>query len=276
VSAGERRTAALQRLTWAFARVLLRSVGRASDGLRLCFDEGLTSGAMLDYVYRNQPSGRWVIGRAIDRVFLSSPGWEAVRARRRHLESLLGEALAALRAEGRPVSLLDVASGPAAYVLAVLERQGAADVFARCRDLEPRWLEQGAAEAARRGLAGVRFERGDALDREGILALRPRPNLAVASGFYDWITDDATVRRSIAILAEVLEPGGRFVLTNQSAHPDLAFTTAVFTSFNHEPLRMKMRPASTIDSWLVAAGLRVERSLTDPHGYYSVTLARKP
>jgi len=266
----------IQRLSWGLARIFLRTVGRMSDGLRLCFDDGLTSGTMLDYVYRNRPSGMGPIGRAIDRSFLEAPGWQAVRDRRRNLETLLAESIEALRREGLAVSLLDVASGPGGYILAVLERVGAADTTARCRDLDEAGLARGREEAARRGLSQVTFEKGDALDRDAILALRPRPNVAVASGFYDWITEDAIVQRSIAIVAEALEPGGRFVVTSQVAHPDLAFVSAVFTDFRREPLRMRMRPAATIEAWLAEAGLRVDLTLTDAHGYYSVTRARKP
>ncbi len=276
MSAHEPGPSPLQRLSWPLARLFLRTVGRASDGMRICFDEGLTSGTMLDYVYRNQPSGRWGIGPAIDRVFLESPGWQAVRDRRANLETLLAEAIEATRREGRAVSLLDVASGPASYVLAVLERVGGQDVTARCRDLNDQGLARGRAEAARRGLANVTFENGDALDRDAILALTPRPNVAVSSGFYDWITDDQVVRRSVAIVAEALETGGRFVVTNQAAHPNLPFVTAVFTDFNRQPLRMKMRPAATVEAWLGEAGFQVERTVSDAHGHYSVTLARKP
>src|SRR5262249_29254744 len=137
-------------------------------------------------------------------------------------------------------------------------------------------LEEGRAAAARRGLTTVTFEQGDALDREGILRITPRPNVAIASGFYDWITDDQIVRRSIAIVAEALEPGGFFVVTNQVAHPDLAFVSAVFTDHHHQPLRMKMRPAAVVESWLTSAGLEIEATRNDRHGYYSVTRARKP
>jgi SAM-dependent methyltransferase len=270
----ETRPGPVQRVSWALTRLFLSTVGRSSEGLRICYESGLTSGTMLDYVYRNRPTGRWLIGPAIDRAFLEAPGWQAVRERRRNLETLLAESIEALRQRRRPVSLLDVASGPGAYVLAVLERAGGRDVVARCRDLDEAGLARGREE--RRGIESVTFEKGDALDREAILALRPRPNLAVASGFYDWITDDDLVRRSLAIVAEALEPGGFFVVTNQSAHPNLEFVSAVFPDLKHEPLRMKMRAPSIVESWLREAGLVIERTLSDAHGYYSVTRARRP
>ena len=269
-------TAPGRRLAYAAARGFLRSVGRLSDGLALCFDEGLTSGRMLEYIYRNRPAGRLGLGRWIDARFLAAPGWQAVRERRALLEETLERAMAVLRAEGRRIALVDIASGPAGYVLAVLARTGGPDVTARCRDLDERWLTRGRDEAARMDLERIGFERGDALDHDALVALRPRPNLIVASGFYDWITDDTMVRRSIAIVAETLEPGGRFALTHQMANPDLAFLTAVFTDFHHAPLAMKMRPASQVHGWLTGCGLAIEDVRIDSRRCYAVTLARKP
>jgi hypothetical protein len=265
-----------RRLAYAAARGFLRSVGRLSDGLALCLDEGLTSGRMLEYVYRNRPAGRFGLGRWIDARFLAAPGWQAVRERRALLEETLERAIGALRAEGRAIALLDIASGPAGYVLAVLARAGGPDVTARCRDLDERWLTRGRDEAARIGLERIVFERGDAFDREAMMALRPRPDLVVACGFYDWITDDSMVRRSIAIVADTLEPGGRFALTHQMANPDLAFLNAVFTDFHHAPLVMKMRSATEVHGWLTGSGLAIEDVRIDSRRCYAVTLTRKP
>jgi hypothetical protein len=162
-------------------------------------------------------------------------------------------------------------------VLSALERAGGGDVRAVCRDLDERWLSEGEAEAARRGLADrVRYQRGDAFADAELAALEPRPNLAVASGFYDWIGDDDEVRRSLRILFAALAAPGELVVTNQTAHPDLALVSGVFPGFDRRPLAMRMRPAAQIEAWLAEAGFQVERTLADPGGYYSVTRARKP
>lgn len=262
------------RWSYPLARVFLRTVGRLSDGLSLCFDEGLTSGLMLDYIYRNHPSGRLGIGRWMDAQFLSAPGWQAVRERRALLERALERAIAAQRAAGRPVVLVDIASGPADYVLAVLGRAGT-DVVARCRDLDERWLQRGRERAAALGIHNVVFERGDALDRDALLAIRPRPNVVVASGFYDWIVDDQVVQRSIARVHEMLEPGGEFALTHQTDNPSLPFLNAVFTDFDHAPLTMRMRDVDTFSGWLTGAGFVIEEVERDARGCYGVVRARK-
>lgn len=266
----------MNRFSLGLARLFMRTIGRTSEGIRLCFVYGLTSGKAVDYIYRNRPSGRWLIGPMIDRQFLAHPGWEAVRIRRRHLEQLLREAIEGVRRLGHPISLVDIASGPALYILSVLTQTGEQEVTARCRDLDERWLQEGTREAHRRGLTCVRFEHGDAFDRDSLLTLRPRPNIAVSSGFYDWFTDDADVQRSLAILYEMLEPGGRLVVTNQMSHPNLAFVSAVFIGFNKQPLRMTMRSAEHMRGMLATAGFTVERTLADAWGYYSVMTACKP
>jgi SAM-dependent methyltransferase len=258
------------------ARLFLRTLGRRSDGLRLCLEHGLTAGKTVDHVYRNTPSGRGLLGRALDRRFLADPGWEAVRIRRRHLEQLLEEVIEELRDRRRPVSLVDIASGPASYVLSVLERVGMDGLTARCRDLDERWLEEGREQARRLGLSRVVFEAGDAFDAEALRRVRPRVNVVVSSGFYDWITDDSAVLRSMGLAYHALEPGGYLVLTNQTGHPALEFVSAVFEGFDHRPLRMKMRSVRQVREWLQHIGFIVRPALTDERGFYSVTWARKP
>jgi SAM-dependent methyltransferase len=236
----------------------------------------MTAGRVTDYVYRNQPSGRGLIGLMIDRRFLAGPGAEAVRIRRRHLEELLAQAVRDLRASGRAVSLVDIASGPASYILSVMEQMGEHDLVACCRDLDDRWLSDGRAEALRRGLHHIRFERGDAFDRDGLLAIRPRPNVVVSSGFYDWINEDEAVRRSMGLIFDALEPGGCAIVTNQMAHPNPELVSAVAGDFRDQPLRMKMRPASQMHGWLEGIGFVVQRPLIDSWGYHLVTKAHKP
>lgn len=260
----------------AATEVLARTIGRTSDGIRICFDYGLTSGWAVEYACRNRPSGRGLIGKVLDRIFLAHPGWKAVRVRRQHLESLLGEAIDDLRNAGSAVSIVDIASGPAQYVLSVLEQKGEDGVFTRCRDLDERWLRCGETEAARCGLQNVHFERGDALDAEELALLRPRPNIAVVSAFYDWITDDSTVRRSMGMMFDALEPGGILVMTSQIDHPNLDLACSLFPDFNGEPLDMKMRPVSQVHTWLKETGFAVEHTLIDSWGYFAAIKARKP
>src|SRR5206468_1193136 len=107
-------------LRFAPVRWLLKGPGRLSRGIALGWKEGYDSGAMLDYIYQNQAQGLTPLGRFIDRAFLNAVGWRGIRVRRKLLERALRLLIAQTHAAGRPVSLLDIASGPGRYVLETL------------------------------------------------------------------------------------------------------------------------------------------------------------
>lgn len=266
----------MNNLKFALARVFMKTIGQTSDGIRLCYKEGLTSGKMLDYIYRNQPAGRLIVGKALDQIFLNDSGWEAVRARRKNLEELMVESVRDLRQQKRSVFLVDIASGPADYILSVLEQVKGNDVQALCQDYDARWVEEGKKKAAERQIKNIRFQQGDAFNRAALWKITPRPNIVVSSGFYDWFTDDTKIIESMRIVFDMLEPGGYFVLSNQMAHPKLEFTQAVFTDFNHKPLQMTMRSKEKISQWLRDIGFNIDKILIDERGYYSVFKAFKP
>ena len=111
-------------LYWRATRATLRFGATLSDGLRTGRANGFDSGSMLDYVYRNVAAGRTPLGRLVDRLYLDSVGWRGIRQRKLHVEELLREAISRLRANGRPVHIVDVAAGHGRYVLdAIAERR---------------------------------------------------------------------------------------------------------------------------------------------------------
>ncbi len=266
----------LTRSIYALYRIFFKTIGLTSEGVRLCFQHGLTSGKTLDYIYKNQPTGSFGIGKFLDKLFLNDPAWEAVRIRRRNLESLILSSVESLKTNNQTISLLDIASGPGAYILSVAKTIDDPNFTARCRDFDARWVEEGNAAAKLQNLSSVVFEQGDAFDREDIGALTPAPNIAVSSGFYDWFTDDCQVKESMQIIYDALLPGGFFVLSIQANHPKLALTEAIFVDFNHKPLKMTMRSQELVQSWLESIGFLVQETLSDQNNYYTVLKATKP
>jgi len=252
------------------AKFLFRSIGRLSDGISLCFKEGLTSGKMLDYVYRNEASGKGIIGKWLDRRFLNHTGWEAVRMRRSALEKLL---IDAIKERKGPLKMIDIASGPASYVLSVLKQVKRQDLQVVCRDIDPRWLEEGKKKAEEEGIGNIVFKEGNAFDKEALAQYKP--SIAVSSGFYDWINDGSLIQESIRSIADALAPSGAFVLTIQTDHPNLALAQSIFSDFNKKPLKMTMRSAEEISEWLQQAGFQIEKTVRDPYGYYAVFKTRK-
>src|SRR5262249_21160125 len=229
------------------AKFFIKTIGQLSNGIALCFQEGLTSGKMLDYIYKNRPSGKWLIGKWIDHFFLAHPGWEGVRKRRKYLEELF---LEAIEERKHPLKVVDVAAGLAGYIFSTLKKAARDAIQVICQDIEPKWIEEGNAKAHKQ----VTFQLGDAFD-PALIELTP--DIVIASGFYDWINEEETIKSSMELIFKALSPGGAFILTIQSDHPNLDFVQGIFPDFNHQPLKMTMRSPAQLQLWLENSGFTV-------------------
>ena len=246
-------------------RVLMRTYGRLSDGIRLGYREGFNSGSMVDYVYADQAHGITPLGRLIDRVMLDYPGWKAVRARRHLLVGQLRSAIAR-----RPHQrLLDVAAGPGSYLFDL--PAGVADYFACDIDADER--VRGAARARAEGRTDIHFVAGDAFD----VSTWPEPpfDILVASGFFDLLVDIADVRRLLAAGTAGTRPGARWVLTVMEGHPDLRILSDVLVDWDGRSWQAVTRSAEEVIAEAEALGWRALRVQREPRQQYGVvTLER--
>ena len=177
--------------------------------------------------------------------------------------------------EAEAIRMLDIASGPARYVMDVLKRHTGKPILAMCRDYDPRWVQEGNEKAAAAGLENLSFEQADAFDENSYTSLAESNDIMISSGFYDWITDDSLVKKTMSLIRKSLKEGGFFVFTNQSGHVNMEMVSQIFVDFNKQPLHMTVRDAELINGWAREAGFQIIKTLSDKWGYYSVTLAVK-
>ncbi len=258
---------------WGSQRLFLKSIGRMSEGIRIGWRCGFDSGESLDYIYRNKAAGFSPLGKLIDRVYLSSPGWRGIRARKAHLQSLLRSALEKVIATGQPVQVLDIACGVGRYVLEVLK--DVPQVSAQLRDWAPANLEAARKLAEQLQVSEVEFTQGDAFDRDALLSVRPRPNVAIVSGLYELFPDNRMVFRSLQGIAGALEDDGYLIYTNQPWHPQLEMIARVLTNRDGKPWVMRCRPQAEMDELVRNAGFEKLEMLIDADGIFTVSLARK-
>ena len=256
------------------AGLALRTVGRASDCVRLGFERGFDSGEMMDAIYADRPSGRWVIGGWVDRIYLDQPGCRGLRARKELLASTLELLIAEQRAARRRPVIVDVAAGPATYLVESLMKDRGTDIVALARDLDEHALERGRRLAAGASLGDrLRYERGDALDEEALVGLDPRPSIVIASGFYELLLDESVIARSMAIARRMLLPGDPLAFTTQVAHPQVAMM-AVVPAHDGRPWIIRNRALATVESMARSAGFEDVRSEMEPVGIFAVSVAR--
>jgi SAM-dependent methyltransferase len=262
-------------LRFAPVRWLMKGPARLSRGIDLGWQHGYDSGVMLDYIYQNRAQGVTPVGRLIDRAYLNAIGWRGIRVRRSLLEQALRSIIEQTHAAGRPVRLLDIASGPGRYVLETVRKLDTIPMSAVLRDYKQENLDAAAALRDQLGLANVALALGDAFDRASLAAVTPRPTIAIVSGLYELFPDNEPVLRSLRGLADAVEPGGHLLYTNQPWHPQVEFIARVLRNRDGQPWIMRRRTQAEMDELVRTAGFDKVRQEIDPWGIFTVSLAQR-
>lgn len=256
---------------YASVRAAMRTMGRASDGIRIGLKNGFDSGVMLEHVYRNIASGRNAFGRLVDRVYLNAPGWRGIRERGALLQGMLSAEIDAIADTGRPITMLDVACGGGRYDLEVLARKKDITIDATLRDYRRENVASARALAAELGV-DARFEQGDAFS-DADLARADRPNLIVVSGLHEIIADNALIERHFKQLAQIAARPATLIFTIQPWHPQLEFIARVLTSHTGAPWVMRIRSWRQSREWAEAAGFEIRSLTMDSRGIFGVVVA---
>ena len=252
---------------------LMRTSDLAREGI-----ENSGSYRFADHVYRNEPSGRFGIGRALDAMLLRMRGARSMRNRFHHTQR---EILIAARAhEARsatdpaaattPFRALSIPCGIARdLVLAAnaLARELPA-LYARSTffgvDLDPAPLDLS------RALAGnddhYFFTRGDALDTS---AFPSELDVIVSTGLGEFLDDDLLVQ-FYRNCHDCLRPGGTFVTS--AMQPD---RVADYLMRQLAELHAHYRRGDEIIRWLHEAGFYEVSTRQDDVGLQTLVVARR-
>ncbi len=264
-----------KRAGYALTQGMMKSVGRLSDGIRLGWNRGFSSGEMLDYVYANQPQGSFLLGGMIDRSYLDAVGWKGIRIRGEHLQARLEEAIHTQSEQQGSVRVVDLAAGAGRYVLNILDRNRDCDLSATLCDQDKAALERGRSRAAYLGLTNLAWTQSDAFDPEQVWSVSAGANIAIVSGLYELFSDNALVRRSLCALHESLAPGGLLIYTGQPWHPQLEFIARTLTHQDGSPWRMRRRTQAELDEVVRTAGFKKQGMEIDGYGIFTVSVAKK-
>lgn len=270
-------TGLFRNLYWKTARFSLKYASRISDGIRLGFETGFDSGSSLDYVYRNQPSGSSAFGRFIDGIYLNSIGWRGIRQRKIHVEQLIKQAVQQLREQGKAVHIVDIAAGHGRYILEAVTGFHPLPESVLLRDYSDINIRDGQALIKAKELSSlVRFEKGDAFNREELALLSPRPSLAIISGLYELFGDNSLISASLSGLADSMEEGSYLIYTGQPWHPQLEAIARGLTSHRKgQAWIMRRRTQMEMDQLVKTAGFIKKSMLIDEWGIFSVSIAQR-
>lgn len=267
----------LRRGYWMLAHLALRVMGHLSTGVQLGLESGFDSGASLEYIYQNQPTGKGAVGRAVDRYYLNTLGWRCTRQRKQYVEALIALAASRLAQQGQAVRLLDIAAGHGRYILDAIEKVEPPVEHLLLRDFDVANVEEGNRLLLQRGLnERACFEQGDAFSPADLATLPADRTLAVVSGFYELFSDNNLILASLNGLAHAVKKGGYLVYTTKLWNPKLALMARVLPSHQKGAFwLLRRRSQREIDQLVKRAGFAKVTQRVDGWGLFSVTLAKK-
>jgi SAM-dependent methyltransferase len=248
---------------------VLRTSDLAREGM-----ENSGSWRLADHIYRGRPSGRFLLGTAVDALLLSLPSSRSFRLRylfvRREVERRVRE----LGADhDRRLTVLSVPCGiprDLAEAAASLRRRG--QLSSRAvrfvgLDLDPEALAAGRRLTERLGVTEA-FElvQGDAFDR----ARFPEPlDILTSTGFGEFLEDDQ-FRRFLEQCHDALAPGGVMLTTAAERH-----RLSDYLLRELGEIRARYRSRGELDTMLREAGFDHVHTTTDRRGLQAFAVARK-
>ncbi|MGE6765754.1 class I SAM-dependent methyltransferase family protein [Serratia sp. NPDC071084] len=267
----------VKRLYWWANKLALKHIGQYATAIKLGLKTGFDSGASLDCIYQNQPSGRYFLGKIIDRYYLNNIGFHCTRIRKMHVEELMLLAVDALVRQQKNIKLLDTAAGHGRYILETVSKIKYPIAHILMRDFEPSNVLHGQALIRQNNLEGIAtFEQGDAFSCVDLETLPEDRTLTIVSGFYELFSDNRLVQTSLEGIAKASEQDGYLIYTTKLWNPKLEYMARVLNSHKTgEYWRLRRRTQREIDQLVSGAGFVKVTQRIDPWGMFSVTLAQK-
>lgn len=252
-------------------RLLMKRLGFMSKGMQIGLTYGFDSGVTLDHIYKNRPEGVGYLGKVIDKGYLNSIGWQGIRQRKINSIATIEQKIAALQAAGKTVNILDIAGGPARYLIEIANKHP--DVNIQVRDYQMQNVLQGQRLAAERRLKNITYKENDAFDPNNYKKDEFEPNIVVISGVFELFTDNELISRAIKGVASIIQDNGFLVYTGQPWHPQLEQIANVLGNHQDAKWIMRRRSQYELDSLFAQYGFAKDNMLIDNWGIFTVSSA---
>lgn len=258
-------------LYYKFISFLLRTFGSLSEGIRIGYRHGFDSGYIMNYIYDNDPNGRFYVGKAIDKYFLNQKTCKAFRSVKKIQKDMISNYLK--EREGKETFIVDLASGKADYIYEVLKESNT-NVNVLLADINESTLLESKEIAEKLGLSeNISYRVGDALDIQSLKNISMRPNLLIEVGLYGIIHDDELLRNHLKLLKEILNPEA-LLFNVQTYNEQIELIARALVNQEGKPCVWHLRPAELVIQWAEEAGFSNPEIIMDPYHIYGVVMMR--
>ncbi|MBU0631757.1 bifunctional alpha/beta hydrolase/class I SAM-dependent methyltransferase [bacterium] len=259
-------------VNYTLQKTMMKQLGGLSKGMGIGLKYGFDSGVTLDHVYKNEPSGTTWIGRAIDKGYLNSIGWKGIRQRKVNMIAAVEEKIKLLQQEGKKVSILDIAGGPARYLIEIASKYP--DIEVRVRDYQEQNVNEGQALAKELHLDNIVYEQCDAFNPTNYNAGEYSPNIVVISGVFELFGDNDLIANAIKGVSSIIAEEGYLLYTGQPWHPQLEQIANVLGNHQNEKWIMRRRSQYELDHLFALRGFEKEQMQIDDWGIFTVSSAK--
>jgi len=242
--------------SYALQRFSMSKLGFLSKGMSIGNKYGFDSGVTLDHVYANKAEGKFGIGKFIDKNYLNSIGWRGIRQRKVNMIDSVQNKIDKLVAEGKEVVILDIAGGPARYLVEIAKANP--EVTVHIRDYQEQNVNEGRALAKEMGLLNISYEVCDAFDSASYEEVGFSPNIVIVSGVFELFSDNELIGKAIEGVAKIMVKEGYLLYTGQPWHPQLEMIANVLGNHQQEKWIMRRRSQYELDGLLREHGFEKE------------------
>ncbi len=253
-------------------RKMMGLFGSLSDGMSIGLKYGFDSGVTLDYVYKNIPHGKNFFGEIIDKNYLNSIGWKGIRERKINLIKTIKDKIKFLQEKGEKVRILDIAGGPARYLIEIADEYR--DVEIQVRDYQTQNVEQGEELAKSRNLSNISYKQSDAFDPKSYKSTKYKPNIVIISGVFELFSDNSLIEHAIDGVCSIMSKDAFLIYTGQPWHPQLEQIANVLGNHQNEKWIMRRRSQYELDHLFQVKGFTKENMKIDNWGIFTVSSAR--
>ncbi|AZA77988.1 alpha/beta fold hydrolase [Chryseobacterium sp. G0186] len=256
-------------LNFKLQKLSLGKIGKISNGMAIGLKYGFDSGASLDYVYQNEPKGKFGFGKMMDKNYLNAIGWKGIRIRKQHLLQLLEQKIQILKHQGRAVKILDIAGGTGNYLFDIKERYPEADIV--INEFVKSNIDIGEKVIKEKNYQQIRFTNFDCFDPETYKKLDFEPNITIVSGILELFGDNEMASKAIRGIVSIAEKNSYIVYTGQPWHPQLKMIAYVLNNHQNKDWIMRRRSQKELDRIMAFNTVQKDSMLIDDFGIFTVS-----
>lgn len=261
-----------RKVNYKVQKFMMSKLGAMSEGMKIGLKYGFDSGVTLDHVYRNKAMGTNPFGRMIDRNYLDSIGWRGIRQRKINSIKTIRFRINELLSAGKTPRILDIAGGPARYLIELAAEFKDAEF--QVRDYQTQNVEEGKALANKFNLTNIEYRQMDAFDPESYENQTFKPNIVVVSGVFELFSDNALIGKAIKGITGLIEAEGFLVYTGQPWHPQLEQIAKVLGNHRQQNWIMRRRSQYELDTLFANHGFTKLGMEIDEWGIFTVSVAQ--